>query len=57
MHKMIHYDWNDLVCTNATIKGHFDVLKWARAQNPPCVWDGDVCRMFVGKESLLMILN
>ena len=34
----------DLVCAATAISGHLNVLKWARAQNPPCDWDARVCR-------------
>jgi len=25
------------------MNGHLHVLQWARAQEPPCPWDADVC--------------
>ena len=32
----------DLVCAATAISGHLNVLKWARAQNPPCDWNAYV---------------
>jgi hypothetical protein len=31
------------ICTSAACYGHLDVLKWMRAQNPPCPWNEWVC--------------
>jgi len=27
------------VCSHAAASGHLEMLKWARAQDPPCPWD------------------
>ena len=32
-----------LVCGTIAYSGHLDMLKWARAQNPPCDWNAWVC--------------
>ena len=32
-----------IVCRAIAYSGHLDVLKWARAQDPPCAWNADVC--------------
>ena len=32
-----------LLCSVIADNGHLDVLKWARAQDPPCFWDRRVC--------------
>ena len=28
---------------NAARNGHLDILQWARAQDPSCPWDADIC--------------
>ena len=33
-----------LVCRAIAYSGHLDVMQWARAQDPPCAWDEDVCK-------------
>ena len=58
MHKMVPYvtsvnllQWavdelempRGLVCRAIAYSGHLDVLQWARAQDPQCDWNADVC--------------
>ena len=45
-----------LVCAATATGGHLDVLKWARAQNPPCDWNADVCR-YAAKKGHLDVLK
>ncbi|WZN65966.1 putative ankyrin repeat protein [Chloropicon roscoffensis] len=37
------YEFNRATCEGAAFGGHLDVLKFLRAQNPPCPWDGLTC--------------
>ena len=36
-------DWDADVCSSAAAIGHLEVLKWARAQKPPCPRDINEC--------------
>ena len=33
--------WDEWTCANAAKNGHFEILKWARAQG--CPWDKWTC--------------
>jgi len=35
--------WDERVCLYAAKHGNLDMLRWARAQNPPCPWDIRTC--------------
>ncbi len=28
-----------LICSTASLNGHFDILQWLRSLDPPCSWD------------------
>ena len=35
-------EWNAGTCACAVNRGHWDVLRWLRAEaDPPCPWDAD----------------
>jgi hypothetical protein len=35
--------WDAGVTMMAAAKGNLEILKWARAQDPPCKWDRKEC--------------
>jgi len=44
-----------MLCSDAALSGNLDILKWARAQIPPCDWDAAVCQdaAFQGRTEVL----
>ena len=40
-----YVDVVDIICVHAAEAGHVHILKWLRAQSPPCPWGSDVCEM------------
>jgi len=37
------HPWGQDTCASAAYRGHLEVLKWLRAQDPPCPWNENTC--------------